>query len=201
MSQLTTDLYAEALATFRELLDGARVAGDTEPTAMTVATADRHGRPTARTVLLKSCDEHGFVFYTHVASRKGNDLRVNPRAALLFLWKTLPKQVQVRIEGGADVVSDAEADAYFASRVRLSQIGAWASLQSETLDARSTLESRIAQYEREFAGRAVPRPPGWTGYRVIPDAFEFWYGGDFRLHERQRYDLRDGLWSKRMLYP
>ncbi len=196
-----TNLHAEALATFRELLEAARASGDPEPTAMTLATADRHGRPTARTVLLKSCDERGFVFYTHVASRKGNDLRVNPRAALLFLWKTLRQQVQVRIEGAVDVVSDEEADAYFASRPRMSQIGAWASLQSETLDSRETFEARIAEVEREYEDRDVPRPPGWTGYRVIADGFEFWYGAQFRLHERQRYDLRDGAWSKRMLYP
>jgi pyridoxamine 5'-phosphate oxidase len=196
-----TDLYAEALATFRELLDAARASGDPEPTAMTVATADRHGRPSARTVLLKSCDERGFVFYTHVASRKGNDLRENPRAALLFLWKTLRQQVQARIEGAVDVVSDEEADAYFASRPRMSQIGAWASLQSETLDSRATFDARIAMHESKYEGRNVPRPPGWTGYRIIPDGFEFWYGADFRLHERQRYDLRDGIWSKRMLYP
>jgi pyridoxamine 5'-phosphate oxidase len=196
-----TDLYAEALATFRELLDAARVSGDIEPTAMTLATATGDGRPTARTVLLKSCDERGFVFYTHIASRKGNDLLENPRAALLFHWKTLRNQVQVRVEGAVDVVSDAEADDYFASRPRMSQVGAWASLQSETLDARATLEARVAEYEREFKDRDVPRPSGWTGYRVIPDGFEFWYGADFRLHERQRYDLREGVWAKRMLYP
>jgi pyridoxamine 5'-phosphate oxidase len=196
-----TDLYSEALATFRELLDAARGADDPEPTAMTVATADRHGRPSARSVLLKSCDERGFVFYTHTASQKGRELQENPRAALLFLWKTLGKQVQVRIEGAVDIVDDAEADAYFASRERLSQIGAWASPQSETMDTRAMFEARIAIYESEFAGHAVPRPPGWTGYRVIPDGFEFWYGAPFRLHERQRYDLLDGAWAKRMLYP
>ena len=196
-----TDLYAEALATFRELLEAARASGDSEPTAMTLATANREGRPSARTVLLKSCDERGFVFYTHVASRKGHDLHDNPRAALLFHWKMLAQPVQVRIEGGVDIVSDEEADDYFASRPRMSQIGAWASRQSETLDARATFEARIAEVEREFEDRDVPRPSGWTGYRVIPDGFEFWYGADFRLHERQRYDLRDGEWSKRMLYP
>ncbi|HEV2608339.1 MAG TPA: pyridoxamine 5'-phosphate oxidase [Xanthomonadaceae bacterium] len=196
-----TDLYAEALATFRELLDTARASGDPEPTAMTLATATRDGRPTARTVLLKSCDERGFVFYTHVASRKGNDLRENPRAALLFHWKLLKQPVQVRIEGAVEIVSDEEADEYFASRPRMSQIGAWASLQSETLDSRATFEARITDVESKFEGRDVPRPPGWSGYRVIPDGFEFWYGADFRLHERQRYDLRDGVWAKRMLYP
>ena len=196
-----TDLYAEALATFRELLDAARASGDPEPTAMTVATATRDGRPSARTVLLKSCDERGFVFYTHTASRKGEELHNNPRGALLFLWKTLRNQVQARIEGAVEIVSDTEADAYFAGRPRMSQIGAWASLQSETLDSRATFEARIAEVERKFVDRDVPRPLGWTGYRVIPDGFEFWYGADFRLHERQRYDLRDGVWAKRMLYP
>ena len=196
-----TDLYAEALATFRELLDAARASGDPEPTAMTLATATRDGRPTARTVLLKSCDERGFVFYTHLASAKGHDLHDNPRAALLFHWKQLKQPVQVRIEGAVDIVSDEEADQYFASRPRMSQIGAWASKQSQTLDSRATFEARIAETEREYEGRDVPRPPGWSGYRVVPDGFEFWYGADFRLHERQRYDLRDGVWSKRMLYP
>ncbi|HEY2345515.1 MAG TPA: pyridoxamine 5'-phosphate oxidase [Xanthomonadaceae bacterium] len=195
------DLYTEALVTFRELLEAARASGDPEPTAMTLATADRAGRPSARTVLLKACDERGFVFYTHVASVKGRELQDNPRAALLFHWKALRQPVQVRIEGRADVVDDAQADAYFASRPRMSQIGAWASKQSETLDSRETFEARIAEAEREFAGREVPRPVGWTGYRVVPDGIEFWYGADFRLHERQRYDLRDGAWSKRMLYP
>jgi pyridoxamine 5'-phosphate oxidase len=195
------DLYAEALATFSELLDAARASGDPEPTAMTIATAARDGRPTARTVLLKSCDERGFVFYTHTASRKGRELAENPRAALLLLWKQLRGQVQVRIEGRVEIVDDAEADAYFASRDRTSQIGAWASAQSETMDSRATFEARIEQRKREFEGREVPRPPGWTGYRVAPDGFEFWYGAPFRLHERQRYDLRDGVWSKRMLYP
>lgn len=196
-----TDLYAEALATFRELLDAARASGDPEPTAMTVATATRDGRPSARTVLLKSCDERGFVFYTHTASRKGGELHDNPRGALLFLWKTLRNQVQARIEGAVEIVSDTEADAYFAGRPRMSQIGAWASLQSQMLDSRATFDARIAEVERAYEGRDVPRPPGWTGYRVIPDGFEFWYGADFRLHERQRYDLRDGEWAKRMLYP
>ncbi|HTD28932.1 MAG TPA: pyridoxamine 5'-phosphate oxidase [Xanthomonadaceae bacterium] len=196
-----TDLHAEALATFLELLDAARAAGDPEPTAMTLATADRHGRPSARIVLLKSFDERGFVFYTHVASRKGNDLRANPRAALLFHWKAPRNQVQVRIEGKVEVVPDTEANAYFASRPRMSQIGAWASRQSETLESRELFETRIADYERKFDGREVPRPPGWSGYRVVPDGFEFWYGADFRLHERRRYDLRDGVWTKRMLYP
>ncbi len=196
-----TDLYTEAIDTFRELLDAAREVGDPEPTAMTVATATPDGRPSARTVLLKSVDARGFTFYTHVASEKGTELQANPRAALLFLWKTLRRQVQVRIEGAVETVDDAEADAYFAGRDRLSQIGAWASAQSETMDSRATFEQRIEDYKRKFEGQDVPRPSGWTGYCVVPDAFEFWYGAPHRLHERHRYDLGDGEWSKRMLYP
>ncbi|MBS0458427.1 MAG: pyridoxamine 5'-phosphate oxidase [Proteobacteria bacterium] len=194
-------LLHEALATFTDLLAAAQASGDPEPTAMTLATATRHGAPSARTVLLKSFDERGFVFYTHSTSAKGRELHDNPRAALLFHWKHLPQPVQVRIEGMVVAVDAAQADAYFASRPRMSQIGAWASLQSQTLDARETFEAAIARYESEFAGRDVPRPSGWTGYRVVPDGIEFWYAGDFRLHDRRRYDLRAGAWEKRMLYP
>jgi len=195
------DLYAEAILTFRALLDKARASGDPEPTAMTLASADRHGRPSARTVLLKDCDERGFVFYTNLGSHKGRELQQNPQAALLFLWKTLDPPTQVRIEGRVESVDDTEADAYFASRDRNSQIGAWASKQSETLDSRATFEQRMADVERRYQDVPVPRPPHWSGLRVVPDAFEFWYGAKFRLHERQRYELRDGVWSKRMLYP
>jgi pyridoxamine 5'-phosphate oxidase len=196
-----TDLTTEALATFRDLLEQAKAAGDPEPTAMTLATATADGRPSARTVLLKGVDERGFAFYTNFESRKGRQLDANPRAALLFHWKALRHGVQVKVEGRVHKVSDAEADAYFASRPRMSQIGAWASLQSQTLDARETFDQRVADYEREFAGGEVPRPPHWGGFRVAPDLVEFWYGAEFRLHERQRYELVDGRWSKRMLYP
>lgn len=195
------DLYAEAILTFRALLDKARASGDPEPTAMTLASADARGRPSARTVLLKTCDERGFVFYTNLGSHKVRELQQNPQAALLFLWKLLEPQTQVRIEGRTEPVDDAEADAYFASRDRISQIGAWASKQSETLDSRATFEQRIADVEHRYQDVPVPRPPFWSGLRVVPDAFEFWYGAKFRLHERQRYELRDGVWSKRMLYP
>jgi pyridoxamine 5'-phosphate oxidase len=196
-----TDLTTEALATFRDLLEQAKAAGDPEPTAMTLATATADGRSSARTVLLKGVDERGFAFYTNFESRKGRQLDANPRAALLFHWKALRHGVQVKVEGRVHKVSDAEADAYFASRPRMSQIGAWASLQSQTLDARETFDQRVADYEREFAGGEVPRPPHWGGFRVAPDLVEFWYGAEFRLHERQRYELVDGRWSKRMLYP
>lgn len=196
-----TDLYAEALATFDRLLEEAKAAGDPEPTAMTVATADAQGRPAARTVLLKAVDARGFVFYTNYQSRKGQQLTENPHAALLFLWKTLRDQVQVKIEGTVEPVDLAEADAYFASRPRPSQIGAWASLQSQTLDSRDTFEARIDAFEKKFEGIEVPRPPHWSGFRVVPEMIEFWYGARFRLHERQRYERIDGQWRKRMLYP
>lgn len=196
-----TDLYAEALQTFARLLEEAKAAGDPEPTAMTVATADAQGRPSARTVLLKAFDERGFVFYTNYDSRKGHQLTVNPQAALLFLWKTLRDQVQVKIEGTVEPVTVAEADAYFASRPRASQVGAWASLQSQTLDARETFEARIDAFEKKFEGGEVPRPPHWSGFRVVPEMIEFWYGARYRLHERQHYERVEGAWSHRMLYP
>jgi pyridoxamine 5'-phosphate oxidase len=196
-----TDLYAEALDTFAQLIEQAKAAGDPDATAMTLATADAQGRPAARTVLLKAVDERGFVFYTNYQSRKGQHLTENPHAALLFLWKTLRDQVQVKIEGTVEPVDLAEADAYFASRPRPSQIGAWASLQSQTLDARDTFEARIDAFEKKFEGMEVPRPPHWSGYRVVPEMIEFWYGARFRLHERQHYERVDGVWRKRMLYP
>jgi pyridoxamine 5'-phosphate oxidase len=195
------DLYAEALVCLRELLDEARASGDPEPTAMTLATVDATRRVAARTVLLKALDERGLVFYTNYTSRKGRELLGYPQAALLFHWKTLRDQVQVRIEGTVQTVAASEADAYFASRPRPSQIGAWASLQSETLADRDEFERRLQQFETQFAGTAVPRPPHWSGFRVVPDRFEFWYGAEFRLHERYLYESVDGRWSKRMLYP
>ena len=196
-----TDLYAQALDTFASLLKEATEGGDPEPTAMTLATADAQGRPAARTVLLKAFDARGFVFYTNYESRKGRQLTENPQAALLFLWKTLREQVQVKIEGTVEPVSLAEADEYFASRPRPSQIGAWASIQSQTLDSRETFEERITAFEKKFEGVDVPRPPHWSGFRVVPERIEFWYGARFRLHERHHYQRVDGQWTKRMLYP
>ena len=196
------DLLAEALLSFTELLDQARATADPEPTAMTLASVDDDGRVSARTVLLKAFDERGFVFYTNHHSRKGKELLAHPMAALLFHWKTLRHGVQVRIEGRVEVVGDSEADRYFASRPRGSQIGAWASFQSETLPDRDTFERRVEEYERHFDGVPVARPPHWSGFRVVPDRLEFWYGAEFRLHERWLYELDEaGEWSKRMLYP
>jgi pyridoxamine 5'-phosphate oxidase len=193
--------YAEALATFGRLLQEATDARDPEPTAMTVATVDPRGRPSARTVLLKAWDARGFVFYTNYESRKGAHLRDNPQAALLFHWKTLRDGVQVRIEGTVEPVSLAEADAYFATRPRPSQIGAWASLQSATLPSREVFEARCDAFEKKFAGGDVPRPPHWSGYRVVPELIEFWYGAQFRLHERVQVERIDGGWTQRLLYP
>lgn len=191
----------EMLATFLRLLEEARAAGDPEPTAMTLATVAADNQPSARAVLLKGVDAEGFVFFTNTLSRKGKQLAENPKAALSILWKSLRDQVQVNVEGCVEPVSATEADAYFASRPRLSQIGAWASLQSQTLDARATFEKRMADYDREFAGGEVPRPPHWSGYRLSPHRLEFWYGARFRLHERHLHEWIDGAWQQRLLYP
>ena len=200
---MTDLLYAEALATFGRLLDEATASGIADPNAMALATADADGLPAVRTVLLKSFDERGFVFFTHFDSPKGRDLQANPHAALLFLWRNLREAgVQARVAGGVVRVGDAEADAYFASRPRMSQLGAWASRQSETLASRGEFEARLAEVEARFEGRDVPRPPGWGGFRVVPASFEFWYGAGYRLHERWCYRQgTGGHWSKRMLYP
>ena len=189
------------LATFNELLEAAGAAGEPEPTAMTLATAEPGGRISARTVLMKAVDARGFVFHTNTLSLKGRQLEANPRAALCFHWKSLRDGVQVRIEGGVARVSEAESDAYFATRPRASQLGAWASLQSETLERREAFEARLAQFEQRFALGEVARPPHWGGYRVAPELVEFWYGAAFRLHERQLHEYRNGAWSVRMLYP
>jgi pyridoxamine 5'-phosphate oxidase len=194
-------LTAEIVDTFNALLAEAKASPDPEPTAMTVATVAASGQPSARTVLLKGFDERGFVFYTNYDSRKGRQLAADPRAALLFHWKLIRDGVQVKVEGTVEPVRAAEADAYFASRPRPSQIGAWASLQSQTLPSREVFEARIDEVEKRFEGVPVPRPPHWSGFRVVPEIIEFWYGARYRLHERQRYERIDGQWQRRMLYP
>ncbi len=197
-----TALSTEILTTFDTLFDEALAVGEPDRTAMVVATATAEGRPSARMVLLKSHGSDGFVFYTHLDGRKGRELRANPNVALLFHWPRVRNGVQVRIEGRVETVDAAEADAYFASRPRGSQIGAWASRQSETLASHHEFEARIAQCEREFEERDVPRPPRWTGFLVKPDVVEFWFGAQFRLHERRLYEPDgDGGWTKRMLFP
>jgi pyridoxamine 5'-phosphate oxidase len=168
---------------------------------MSVATADAEGGVHARMVLLKTFDEHGLTFFTRYDSDKGAQLQANPRIAVCLLWKHLKPAVQVRIEGRAEKLPAAESDAYFATRERTSQLGAWASLQSQTLPDRATLERRVDAFEREFAGRDVPRPVEWGGYRVVPHMVEFWYAGEHRLNERERWEIVDGEWRKRLLYP
>lgn len=179
-------------------------AQDSEPdnhNAMALATADAAGRPSARTVLLKGWDERGFVFYTNLDSRKGADLARNRHAALLFYWKSRARQI--RIEGIVDLVGKEEADAYFASRPRGSQIGAWASRQSEPMPGgRAEFEQRLAEMETRFQNQDVPRPPRWSGYRLIPDSIEFWEEGEFRLHHRRRFARKPGGgWQEQILYP
>jgi pyridoxamine 5'-phosphate oxidase len=197
----STALYQEALATFRDLLAQAQASDDPEPTAMTLATSEDE-RLSARVVLLKGVDERGFRFFTNYDSAKGAQLAAHPQAALCFHWKTVRHGVQVRIEGRVERLDGAESDAYFATRARGSQIGAWASAQSHTLADRAEFEARIAAIEQRFDGIPVPRPPHWGGYVVVPERIEFWYGADFRLHERQYYERDvDGRWSRRMLYP
>jgi pyridoxamine 5'-phosphate oxidase len=193
--------YQEALATFDDLLREARTAGDPEPTAMTLATSV-DDRVSARIVLCKGADARGFRFFTNYDSAKGEQLAAQARVALVFHWKTLRHGVQVRVEGLASKLDGAESDAYFASRPRGSQVGAWASAQSATLADRAEFEARIDAVERRFDGAPVSRPPHWGGYVVAPELIEFWYGAEFRLHERQCYE-RDaqGRWSRRMLFP
>lgn len=186
---------------FRSLLAEATRSGDPEPTAMTLATSGLDGCISARTVLLKDMDERGFVFYTNFESNKGRQLLANPNAALLFLWKTLRMQVQVKVEGKVAQVSTEEADAYFASRPRESQIGAWASMQSAPLVSREALEERIAQFSEQYSGQEVPRPAYWSGFRLAPSMIEFWFGAPFRLHHRVRHSQSDGQWQSSTLFP
>jgi pyridoxamine 5'-phosphate oxidase len=194
-------LDPEILSTFQDLQAQAYDVGEPDPTAMTLATADGGGRVSLRAVLLKHVDERGFVFYTNLESDKGRQLAANPRAALCFLWMRLRNQVQVRIEGAVEAVADHDADAYFARRPRESQIGAWASKQSQTLPDRATFDQRMQEFETRFAGGPVPRPPFWSGRRVCPDMVEFWYGARYRLHQRDRWEFVDSQWQRRLLYP
>ena len=178
----------------------AKAAEPNDAEAMTLATATPDGRPSARMVLLKGHDRRGFVFYTNSQSRKGDELAANPRAALLFHWKSLRRQV--RIEGAVSPVSDAEADAYFASRSRDSQLGAWASDQSRPLANRDLFEARFEATKADHEGRDVPRPPHWWGYRLVPERIEYWTDRPHRLHERRLFTLGpDGGWTEGLLYP
>ena len=193
---------ADPIARFIGLLDQARAIDKKilpEPTAFALGTADEQGRPSVRIVLLKYVDERGFVFYTNHESRKGRELLATRRAALCFHW--MPMEVQVRVEGAVSTVTDEEADAYFASRPRGSQIGAWASTQSRTLARRADLEARVKQYELEYEGKSVTRPKHWSGFRVMPDRIEFWKGMPSRLHEREVFHRDGTMWRMEMLFP
>jgi len=195
---VTTD---DPIARFEAWMAEAAASEPNDPNAMCLATATPDGRPSARMVLLKGVDARGFVFYTNLESRKGAELSANPYAALCFHWKTLTRSV--RIEGRVEPVSAEEADAYFASRPRGSRIGAWASKQSRPLESRLALEKRVAEFGLKFAVGEIPRPPFWSGFRLVPVRIEFWRDMPFRLHERLVF-LREGPdapWRTEMLYP
>jgi pyridoxamine 5'-phosphate oxidase len=188
------------ISQFSEWLADAKARKDIlEPTAMSLATVGEGGQPSVRIVLLKAHDERGFVFYTNLTSRKSRELIANPKASLCFYWGPLERQV--RIEGVAEPVSDVEADAYFASRPLESQLGAWVSKQSEPLESFSELLQQIKDAEGLYDGRPVPRPPHWSGWRIVPDKIEFWQQGAFRIHDRKLYGRDGDAWSATGLYP
>jgi pyridoxamine 5'-phosphate oxidase len=196
----SASLVTDPFAKFQEWLGEAWQHEPEDANAMTLATAASDGSPSARIVLLKGADHQGFVFYTNQQSRKGEELAANARAGLLFHWK--PQGRQVRIEGRVEPVTDAEADAYYATRPRISRLGAWASDQSRALPERADLERRLQEFEAKFPGEDIPRPPHWSGYRVIPERFEFWQSMPFRLHDRTVYTrAANGGWAIGKLFP
>jgi len=191
----------EPFGLFAAWLDQATQSEPNDPNAMALATVDADGLPDVRMVLLKGFDTDGFVFYSHIDSAKGRELATNPKAALLFHWKSLRRQVRVR--GNVSRVTEVEADAYFATRPKQAQIGAWASKQSQPLESRMAFEKAIALNAAKFAIGDVPRPKGWSGWRIAPQAFEFWHDRPFRLHDRVEFSRpsSDAAWSKTRLYP
>jgi pyridoxamine 5'-phosphate oxidase len=202
-SELTSRDFSDAAEPFRlfaEWLQEARRSEPNDPEAMAVASVGPDGMPSLRMVLMKEFDAAGFVFYTNYESRKGRELQETPKAALLFHWKTLRRQVRVR--GLVEQVTVAEADAYYASRPRGSRIGAWASRQSRPLESRFALEKAVADWTLKFGLGDIPRPPHWSGFRVVPEAIEFWHDRPFRLHDRIEFTRQaDGTWTKERLYP
>jgi pyridoxamine 5'-phosphate oxidase len=190
---------ADPFARFEEWLAEATRSEPNDPNAVCLATSTPEGRPSARMVLLKGLDPRGFVFYTNLESRKGGELAANAEAALCFHWKTLRRSV--RVEGPVEPVSEAEADAYYASRARGSRIGAWASRQSRVLEGRWALEKAVAEYTLQFGIGEIPRPPFWSGFRVLPRRIEFWRDMPFRLHERQVFHREGEGWRVEALYP
>lgn len=197
---MSKNLTKNPIAQFSHWLHEAKQnATITEPTAMSVATATSDGKPSVRILLLKEVDERGFVFYTNMESRKSAELLENPHAALCFYW--MPMERQVRVEGRVERVSEAQADEYFATRARDSQIGAWSSQQSRVLPERVDLLQAISNNIAKYEEKTVPRPPHWSGWRVIPERIEFWQQGSFRLHEREVFKRMDGGWEIENLYP
>lgn len=170
-----------------------------DPNALALATVDPDGMPNVRMVLLKGFDVSGFVFYTNFESAKGKEILASMKAAMCFHWKSLRRQIRVR--GPVEVVSDAEADAYYATRARGSRIGAWASKQSRPLEGRFALEKAVAEYTARYAVGDIPRPPYWSGFRIVPETIEFWHDRPFRLHDRVVFARREGGWEKTRLYP
>ena len=192
--------FHEPFELFREVLDEATATGMTDPNAMVVSSVDADGQPSSRVVLLKSFDEHGFVFYTNLESRKGREILGNPKVSLSFYWRELDRQVVVL--GTAERVSDEEADAYFATRPRGSQLGAWVSQQSRPLvGGRGHLLAEVARFEAHHLGGKISRPPHWTGLRVVPHWIEIWVAGKFRLHDRTAYERAEEGWTATKLYP
>ena len=189
----------DPIARFNAWFAEARAAESSDPTAMALATASADGHPSVRMVLLKHADARGFVFYTNLESPKCADLRANPRVALCFHWPKLERQV--RVDGQVEPVSDAEADAYFATRPRLCQLGAWASRQSQPIAGRFVLEQAVAAVALKFPFGTVPRPPYWSGWRVVPDKMEFWHQRPFRHHDRERFTREGGAWRSEWLFP
>jgi len=205
LAQMRAESYGRVMVTidphalFEAWSAEARNGEPNDANAMALATADAQGRPSVRMVLLKGHDARGFVFYTNLESRKAGELIANPNAALLFHWKSLRRQI--RVEGRVEPVTEAEGDAYFATRHRDSQLGAWASDQSRPLADRATFEARYDAMRTRFADAEVPRPPHWSGFRVVPDRIEFWHDRAHRLHERRLFTRTDSGWAEGLLYP